>query len=85
MSQYKVHVYIVREDFYEPNREIYVWRENLATGERQLLRSGEINWPESIVKTCVQVDVPANLYDITRGQLKRDAWDEATLIPETEW
>ena len=85
MSNYRVHVYIVREEPYDHNREICIRRENLDNGEFHVLRHGSTNWPEAIVKTLVQVNMPAMLYDITQEQFERNAWDEATVIPEEQW
>jgi hypothetical protein len=85
MSQYKVHVYIVKEEPYDHNRYVYVRREDLETGEFAMLRAGATTWPESIVKTCVQVGVPAALYMITEEQTDLCEWDQAELIPEESW
>jgi hypothetical protein len=62
VNKYKVHVY---QEFDEGDTVPYieVFREDLETGVRECLRSGYCNWPEAIVKTCVQIGVPAALYD----------------------
>ncbi len=80
MSKYKIQVYVIYETY-----EMYVFRIDLTTNERQLLRNGICNWPEAIVKTCVQIGTPAELYDITSDQADANLWDEAILINEEEW
>jgi len=72
MSQYKIHVH---QEFHDDDLVPYitVYREDLETGKRDCLRSGYCNWPEAIVKTCVQIGVQAALYCGTKE------------IPDGEW
>lgn len=85
MTKHKIHVYMVKEEPYDHNKCIYIRREDLTTGNFDMLRCGRSTWPESVVKTCVQVDVPAALYWITEEQVDMNDWISAELIPQESW
>ena len=83
-SSYKIHVYVCYNEFFA-DQDIAIRRENLITGKFDFLREGGNNWPEAIVKTLIQVGVPASLYKITREQFDASAWHDAIELPESEW
>ena len=85
MTKYKIHVYMVTEEPYDRNRYICIRRENLETGEFDVLRCGNSTWPEAIVKTLGQVGVDAALYEITEEDYDMNDWSKAKLLKESWW
>ena len=84
-GNYQIHVYMIKEEPYNPNVMTYVRRENLSDGTFDVLRGGAISNPDWIVKTTKQLGINSFLYEMTEEQLERNAWDEAEVIPQEEW
>ena len=82
--KYRLHVYVVRDEPYDGIETAVLRREDLETGQFEMLRLLSTDNPEALVKSFIDVGADAVLYEITDAQLLRNAWNEAVIVPERE-